>query len=53
MALRIGSGARRYLVKPYSIALAVSIPGTAFLIWGCDFICGSVEIGKPYFCNHS
>jgi hypothetical protein len=46
IALRRDSGAPRYLVKPYSIALAVSIPEAAILImvghiyWGGGFMVG-------------
>jgi len=45
--------APRYLVKPYSIALAVSVRGAAILLMAAWWIYGRPEAGKPYFCDHS
>jgi hypothetical protein len=52
IASRKGSGAPRYLVKPYSIALAVSIVG-AVILFTAGRICSQAEAGKPYFCGYS
>jgi hypothetical protein len=53
MALRRGFGAPKYPVKPYSIALAVSVSGAAILLMAAGWIYGRPEAGKPYFCAHS